>query len=738
MKKSCVRVEGINGNKNVNVLFVDKIVSLNNADTVFKIIAADVYKFFINGKSVFTGPSRTAKGYCVENEFSYPLKQGENTIAVLVSSYGVASYYVIKKEPFFAISFSVDKKEYTENDFSAYELKERIRNVQRFSFQRGFAEIYKQDESFERLIEDYYEKGAKLRLKKTTSPEVIEEIVPISVLERSVTGKRISQGEFYPDENKNVWEDRSVTKVGDDFEGYTHKELYECLTDKVCKFSYNKTAPFENFCGGKYAVYDFGRNVSGFIRLKLSVKNDADIYVIFDEMLSDGVVDPVRNFCCNVIKWSLKTGDYVCEAFEINTLKYLQIISDGGEFSVGKAEVVLVENPSAYSLGIQTDDKTVNAILEAAANTLAQNSFDLLMDCPSRERAGWINDMYYSSRAYKLLSGKDDAVNASLLNYILCEKIPAVPEGMIPMCYPSDHIDGQYIPNNALWYVLDLTDNLSSSFFDNYRDKALRQIDDVFAYFEKFENEYSLLEDLEGWVFVEWSKANDPEFIKGVNFPSNMLYYKALKAAGEYLGRSDYLNKAKKIKEAILSLSFNGEFFEDNRIRVDKKLVRTGNISEACQYFAFFSGVADVKTHERLYCNLRDNFGVYRDLKAVYPDIDKANIITGLLMRLDLLNEQGEFDKVISETKEIFGGMAKKTSTLWEHTGAYASCNHCIAAYSAVILLRSLLGVVGVKDGDLGLTDNYSKSCDCSATFDFGSGKVCLEKKNGKRSLKET
>ena len=737
MKKNCIYIEEKNRSKNSNYLFIAKVTTEKNSVVDFRIAAADLYKVFINGESVFYGPSRTAKGYCIENKFSYPLKKGENTIAVLVSSYGVASYYILKQDSFFSISFSIDAKKYDENDFCAYDFKERIKNVQRFSFQRGFVEVYKQNTDFKKLIYDYYRLGEKLPLKNGYTPEIISEIVPISLLKKSVEGKLISQGEFYIDKNKERCKDRSIFQVGDKFEGYYYHELYECLSDTVCSFSYNETDYFRCLNNNRYYIYDFGRNISGLIRLKLSVKKDAEIYVVFDEKLKKGVVDPLHdfsegNFCCNIIKWSLTPGNYVCEAFEINTLKYLQLIAKSGELIVEKAEVVLVENPAAYSLKVKTDDKVINSIFNAAANTLAQNSFDILTDCPSRERAGWINDFYYSSRAYKNLSCSDNAVNASLLNYILCKQIKTIPNGMVPMCYPSEHIDGQFIPNLALWYILNLVDNLNSPFFTNYRKKALLQIDGIFKYFEKYENEYGLLENLGGWVFIEWSEANSPEFIKGVNFPSNMLYYKALYEAGIFLNSEFYLIKAEKLKKAILAQSFNGEFFEDNIIRNNGEFIRTGNISETCQYFAFFSGVADVKAYKNLYENLLNNFGIYRDVKTVYPHIDKSNIITGLLMRLDLLNEQGEFERAISETKDIFGVMAEKTGTLWEHTGVYASCNHCIAAYSAVVLLRSLLGVMGVKDGCLQLSEKYCKKYDCSAIFNFYGKKVFIKKQYGK------
>ena len=39
----------------------------------------------------------------------------------------------------------------------------------------------------------------------------------------------------------------------------------------------------------------------------------------------------------------------------------------------------------------------------------------------------------------------------------------------------------------------------------------------LFDYFERFRNEDGLLEKLESWVFVEWSKAN--HFVQDVNYP---------------------------------------------------------------------------------------------------------------------------------------------------------------------------------------------------------------------------
>ncbi|MEI7580140.1 MAG: hypothetical protein WCJ58_09020, partial [bacterium] len=73
-----------------------------------------------------------------------------------------------------------------------------------------------------------------------------------------------------------------------------------------------------------------------------------------------------------------------------------------------------------------------------------------------------------------------------------------------------------------------------------------------------------LLEKLESWVFVEWSKAN--ELTQDVNYPTNMLYSAMLAATGRLYKDSNLINKANKLKDTICEKSFNGTFFTDNAI----------------------------------------------------------------------------------------------------------------------------------------------------------------------------
>ena len=185
------------------------------------------------------------------------------------------------------------------------------------------------------------------------------------------------------------------------------------------------------------------------------------------------------------------------------------------------------------------------------------------------------------------------------------------------MCYPADFEKQEFIPNWAMWYVLQLKD-----YFLRTGDKELvalskKNIDGLIKYFSRFENEDGLLENLENWVFVEWSKAN--EFTFGVNYPTNMLYAKMLDCIAELYGDTALKDKAENIREVIREQSFSGEFFIDNAVRINGKLESTINTTETCQYYAFYFEVATRKTHGKLFDLLVEKFGPTRDSKKVYP-----------------------------------------------------------------------------------------------------------------------
>ena len=199
-------------------------------------------------------------------------------------------------------------------------------------------------------------------------------------------------------------------------------------------------------------------------------------------------------------------------------------------------------------------------------------------------------------------------------------------------------------------------------------------------------------------MFVEWSKAGDAEYVKGVNFPSNMLYAAALESFGKLYGDRDSVKKASQLREKIRELSYNGEFFEDNMIRKDGKLVLSGNISETCQYYAFYFGTADKNRYPRLYRTLVEKFGPSRDEEKVYPNVAKSNAFIGNMLRSDYLARQGLGEKFLESAKGSYYKMASVTGTLWEHDRIRCSLNHGFGSYAANMIVLVVSGFVGVNE----------------------------------------
>ena len=138
-------------------------------------------------------------------------------------------------------------------------------------------------------------------------------------------------------------------------------------------------------------------------------------------------------------------------------------------------------------------------------------------------------------------------------------------------------------------------------------------------------------------------------------------------------------------------LAWNGQFFEDNAVRDENgALVRTGHLTETCQYYAFYFDVVSREEYPQLWELMRTKFGPRRDAAAVYPEVYPSNAIVGNYLRLELLLEKGYHSQVLQECKAFFSQMAALTGTLWEHSRLSSSLNHGFASIAAFYIDRCI------------------------------------------------
>jgi alpha-L-rhamnosidase len=479
--------------------------------------------------------------------------------------------------------------------------------------------------------------------------------------------------------------------VGTKLDGFAIAAWDELLTEEASLFIYRSNKTTDS--GLYYKTYDFGRAMTGFAELKITAKREGVLYVIFDELLwherekGENYVAFERNACSSVHKFVLRNGgQYNVSTFDPYLMRYaLLVCSDGVE-----AEIALrdYENPNADDFTVECADASIQKIVEAAKATFAQNAVDLLTDFPSRERAGWLSDSYFSSEAEYILTGKNQAEKAFLENYAYAD-CTGLPDCMVPMCYPSAPYD-TYIPNWAMWYVLELEKYANRWGRDEIIAKTKEKADGILRYFKRKENEFGLLENLDGWVFVKWRSANDEAHIKGVNIPSNIAYARCLEGMANLYGYEDLRVQAENICTFIKANAYDGKFFVDNLIRDEQgNLQQSGLLTEVCQYYAFWFNCITKEEYPWLYEELMERLGVNRE-EGYASEIGTSNVLYGLYMRVDLLMREGKKAKVLDECMRLFLPMAERTGTLWEHNGISASCNHGFASYALKWILFAL------------------------------------------------
>ena len=151
-----VWAEGREKEMNLNLGFRASFTAEAGQEVGVKIAAATLYRIYVNGNFVGSGPARAAHGYFRIDE--YPVgqftKEGENILAIEVAGYNVNSFYTLDQPSFLLSEVKVDGKVVlatgSDNDFEAFQIKERLQKVERYSFQRPFTEYYRLTEGYDR------------------------------------------------------------------------------------------------------------------------------------------------------------------------------------------------------------------------------------------------------------------------------------------------------------------------------------------------------------------------------------------------------------------------------------------------------------------------------------------------------------------------------------------------------------------------------------------------------------
>ncbi|MBP5284860.1 MAG: hypothetical protein ILO34_01975 [Kiritimatiellae bacterium] len=669
--------------------------------------ASSIARVWLNGEFLAYGPARGPHG--IDRVDVIPLVgrtlAGENVLAFEVAGYNVDTFYLVNESAYLAaelldsaggvVAATGDGK-----SFEATVITERVQKVPRFSFQRPFCEVYSLKSDFAAWRKGAPRETLQLSIAEG-SPAWIGRTAPYPDYSVSGAFAPIRRGRLEYREDATVHPGRSVTGEEDPMRGYAPDEIGVQPVVEIQKLCEADRRPLPaasryRLDPKSYLLFDHGFCDTGFIGAKVVCRKPGRVYFHYDEVLvGDDDIDVQRMGwqCVNAVTYDFEEpGEYDVEAFEPGTFRYMKILSDGFEGDVSGLFVRAYKNARCGRARFESSDDTLDVIFEAARETFSQNAVDVLTDCPSRERAGWCCDSFFSSRTERWLTGGNPVERCFLENFAFASSYPGIPEGFLPMCYPAE---AWLLPNWNLWLIIQLGEHFERTGDRSLVDAMEPKVKGAVEAFRKYRNSDGLLEKLPGWVFIEWSAAND--LVQDVNYPSNMTWAKALDVAAELYGWKDCAQEAERVRRTVREQSWTGEWFCDNAVRQeDGSLKLSGECTETCQYYAFYFGTASKEEYPELWKRLVEDFGPKRKTTELHPQIHFANAFVGNYLRLELLSRDGRAAQILDQAKGYFAGMAARTGTLWEHDYITNSCDHGFASHVAVMLLRDVLGIAKI------------------------------------------
>ncbi len=685
---------GMAEDKNRTLLFETELPTLQGYRLYLS--AYTFYRLHINGMFVSFGPARTAEGYARVDviDLTPYHRDGVNTVSVTVAGYRCRSLATARMPSFFCAEITdadgqVVLASGTAHDFVCRLCSERIQCVERYSMQRHFGEVW-----------DFRNTEAPVLITEAAPrPVFLDRVVPYPAYRDILLTEAVNRGTLQENHDPTLRENRYSFPASAYWGVFAEDEI----AFRPYQWTVHRTlVPGDGACtlpltlqAGAYAVFDFGILHTGFLRLGGVADTDCEIVVGYSEYSEKGTFSFTSINAQNVLSCTYGAGQRIdFLSFEPYTVQCAVVMVKSGTLMLSDFGVKTYEHAMEGAYRPVLDDPVLQSVYDAALRTFAHNAVDLYTDCPSRERAGWLCDSYFTGHVEHFLFGHCPVEDAFLENYRLFRSHPVIPQGMLPMCYPADtgHLDDQpYIPQWCMWYVLEVKDYLTER---NPRvDRALfyDSVMGIVRFLSNYENSDGLLEDLPGWNFVEWSDAN--KWVKNVNYPTNFLYAEVLRCVSALWGDASFAEKAAHIAQTAARQSFDGTLFVDNAIRdAQGQLILTGNVSEAGQYYALLFGHIDLDAP--MYAALKDKVLTgFAEMQATETHrFVPVNAFIGLYLRIKALLMLQQYQLLLDELEGFFGGMVEKTGTLWEYRQQNGSYDHGFASYAAYAIVMALKG----------------------------------------------
>ena len=688
-----------------------------NDKVIIRLTARNTYRLYINGEMIMHGPARTAHGYCRVDELDIAdrLINGVNHIAVEVVAYGRDwvgyNHYsndCTLEDGLFIAEIEADGQVLSatgRDDWRVCRISARAPICERISHSRECIEIYTPDDDYYLWKLGY---GELLPVTPITSEPIYlahEALMPTlrEYFFEDVTGfgavrvdHDMEAEPFFYEVNDPVIDTLPERPTLDCRRSVEHTDgivSADFGEDGLVLTPQNTSDYFVSWDGRESRV--------GFIRIAVTCEQAGIIDIVRSEIIdTDGSLPYYFN---NVTRLHVSAGLTEFVTMEPALARYMKVFFRGvGRITLHALSVLEDSYPDEKRASFLCSNDDVNRLYMAAKKTLLLNTLDIFMDCPERERGGWLCDSLWTGRAASLLLADNRVEREYLENFLLT---PA--EGMFhrffPEVYPAlkpSYKDMTGITTWSFWLMIEVCEFIRRTGDIVFRDEHLPRIRAFVDGSRHFLGKSGLLENMP-WVFIDWSTSNLEEHQQPVSSAANGLYAYMLTRLGETFGHSDWIAEGQRIRHILREAILKGTSPSllrriPDAFTVDEwgGLHSRERFSEAAVYTSLWCGLFTPDEAPLLVKAVRDCMGP-APVYAKDPMIGESQLFIGLCIRLDMLTRLGYHEKCFEDLLAIYvPQLTEGPGTLWENRIIDTSSRcHGFTSHAGVHLMRDVLGL---------------------------------------------
>lgn len=664
------------------------------------------YILFVNGIIIGRGPARCHPGwqYIDPYEISALLRSGRNTISALVHSYGRDTSWYETLRGFQAILFGCagfysEVRVLTKNGLKILDTDESWKFKQ--------AESWKNDTAFGGI-------GFAEQFDAEKEPV----------------------GWSLPEFDDSSWENAYIQRIkfhayGSDVVPFPHlveRDIAYLKTYKIypLRIKVNRSETWQEG-NSKFTcsegeelllIADFGRILLGRLHLEIEAASGSEIEFFYGESLnSNGLVFqfPAVSGIFNQLKHRVKFRDGRQEftQFEATGFRYIQIAVRAKKrpltiYSLGAEETKYpCDAPGEFTCS----DEGLNKIWEAGAYTASICRQDGMIDCPTREQRQWTGDAYIQSLLNYVTNGDSRLVRKMLIQAAQTQR----PDGMIMMASTCDlEVSGiTYIPDYALLWIMAIEQYIIHTGDLDILSELFPTIAKAIDWFLPYINLDGLLENVPGWIFIDWSEMLDKS---GEVLTLNAMFAGALDSASrlaDMIGAPLYAKRWKKLNKT-LRINADKAFWDESRgIYIDARTIE--GLSEVASQqgnsAAIDFGIAPKEKWDRIFSAILDKKRI-KLTRAWKWDIERPfNAATDIILAQpyfshflhQALGIADRIDDIVKNIKQRWMPMLKEGNTFWEtwQISEITSRCHAFSATPTWDLSTYILGVKAIKKGFL-------------------------------------